>query len=223
MMRTLLRVIGGFLLACLAAGLVKVLFVVPPSQIAALPAVDVSTRVGDLLILTLLAATHSAIFGFLFALIAAIIGEWFSIRSALYYALAGVTIAGLGFFAQYASEVAGQPTILNTYALTAFLAAGLTAGLAYWLAAGKFAGGRRGLGLDFSRSPGGTTRGWRRPRIIVESPSPDGTTPVSAGKPEPADVKIEAKQNPKAETKTSVPTTKTPAHDSPESGQPKKT
>ena len=48
-----------------------------------------------------------------------------------------------GVKAQFESEVTGQPTILNAYALTAFITAGFVAGLAYWLIAGRKAGSGR--------------------------------------------------------------------------------
>jgi hypothetical protein len=40
--------------------------------------------------------------------------------------------------------VPGQPSIFNYYALGAFLAVGVLGGLAYWLVAGRRAGGKRG-------------------------------------------------------------------------------
>src|SRR5690606_38127684 len=66
------------------------------------------------------------------------------LRSWLYYASVGVIIALGGFSAEYLNEVPGEPSILNNYALAAFLAAGILGGLAYWLFAGRRAGGRRG-------------------------------------------------------------------------------
>jgi hypothetical protein len=75
-----------------------------------------------------------------FTLIVATIGEIFSIRSPAFYLIGGVIIALLGFAAQYASESPGQPTILNNYALKAFLTTGFFGGFVYWVAAGQFAG-----------------------------------------------------------------------------------
>jgi hypothetical protein len=76
-----------------------------------------------------------------FALIAVALGEWQGIRSWLYYVLAGIGIAGAGFFAQYTGEPDGA-TIVNDYALRAFLVTGVVAGLVYWAVAGRRAGGR---------------------------------------------------------------------------------
>lgn len=140
---TLGRVVAGFIAACLTAGVAKVLFVFPPTDLAALPANAFSDRLADVVVYALLAATHSAIFAAAFVLIASIIGEWFAVRNFAYYAAVGIAIALLGVMAQFESEVAGQPTILNAYALTAFITAGFVAGLAYWLIAGRKAGGGR--------------------------------------------------------------------------------
>ena len=71
------------------------------------------------------------------------IAEWYAVRSWIYYALCGVAIAVGGFAALHSQEVEGYPTILNDYALRAYLTVGLLGGLAYWLVAGRRAGGRR--------------------------------------------------------------------------------
>ena len=214
MINTLSRDIGGFLLACLAAGLVKVLFVFTPAQLAVSSAADFPARISDVLLLSLLAATHSTIFAAAFALIAVSIGEWLTVRSPAYYALSGMAIALLGFFAQYSSEVAGQPSIFNGYALTAFMTAGLAAGLTYWLAAGKYAGRRRGYGFD----AGEKARTRETPRILVDvkdaAAKKIGWRP---GRREEAEVEVKNKKDKtdtqdtdalKTEASTSVSTTK---------------
>lgn len=135
---TLARIVFGLTLASLAAGLVTVLFV----DVGVLP--GSSSRwpktLGEIIDLSLLAATHIGIFSAFFVLVVAAIGEWFSIRTLSFYLLAGIVIALLGFSAQYASEVAGQPTIFNDYAIKTFLTVGFFGGFVYWLAAGQFAG-----------------------------------------------------------------------------------
>ncbi len=169
MLKALSRVTGGFVLACLTAGLVTVAFVLTPLQLASVPGSAFPDKISEFGELMLLTATHSAIFASAFALVATVVGEWLTLRSALYYAVVGAAISLLGFFAQYSSEVAGQPTVLNTYAVAAFLAAGLAAGLVYWAAAGRYAGvdtdgtGRDGTGRD------GDEAGKSRPRILVET------------------------------------------------------
>lgn len=133
----LTRVLLGFLAANLVAGLVLVLFVVTPSDIAA----D-SDRMPGAGLLALSAATQSAIFSAAFALLAAAFAEWQNLRGWLYYALTGVAIAAAGLMVQYSGEAPTQ-TILNDYAVRAFMATGILAGLTYWFIAGRRAGADR--------------------------------------------------------------------------------
>lgn len=142
-MLTLLRVLFGFVVACLVAGVATVAFVVTPADVASLPSEAQPERLSNAGVLALLAATHSAIFAFPFALIAIGVGELWRVRSWLYYVLVAVAIALGGLAAVYLNEVPGQPSIFNDYALGAFLTVGIAAGLAYWLVAGRCAGGRR--------------------------------------------------------------------------------
>jgi hypothetical protein len=137
---TLARAAFGFALASIAAGLVTVMFVDTPVDVLAQSASRLPQTASETLDLALLTATHSAIFAAAFMLIAAGLGEWLSIRSLAFYLTTGMGIALLGFIAQFSSEVAGQPTILNNYALKAFLTAGFFGGFVYWLASGQFAG-----------------------------------------------------------------------------------
>lgn len=161
--KTLGRVFAGFLLACLTAGLVQVLFVETPKELAALPPSELAGQASRTLELTLLAATQFAIFSGAFALIAAGIAEWLGLRTPGYWLAAGVVIALLGFSAQYASEVAGQPSILNNYAFQAYLTAGFFGGLVYWMVAGVHSGS-----AQTQPEPEAT-----RPRIIVEEAPAD--------------------------------------------------
>ena len=142
-MLTLLRVLFGFIIACLVAGVTMVFFVVTPADIAALPAEARPGRLADAGELALLAATHSAIFAAPFALIANVAAEWARIRSFIYYVIVGLLIGLGGFASYYLNEVPGQDSILNNYALRAFVTVGILGGLAYWLFAGRRAGGRR--------------------------------------------------------------------------------
>lgn len=135
---TVARIVFGLALASLGAGLITVLFV--DVDVLTGPANGLPKTIGDTIDLALLAATHIAIFSFVFVLITAAIGEWFSIRVLSFYLLVGVIIALLGFTAQYMSEVAGQPTIFNNYAVKTFVTVGFFSGFIYWLAAGQFAG-----------------------------------------------------------------------------------
>lgn len=140
-MGTVFRVLFGLLLACLVAGLVQVMFVVTPKDLASLSGAALSERLGFAGMQVLFAATLAAMFAAPFALVAAAIGEWMGWRSPTFYLLVGVLIALAGFSAQFASESPGQATIVNNYALKAFLTAGFFAGFAYWLVAGRGAGG----------------------------------------------------------------------------------
>ncbi|MBS0237010.1 MAG: hypothetical protein JSS54_07675 [Proteobacteria bacterium] len=143
---TLARVLFGFVLASLAAGLVTVLFVTTPVEVFTEPFERLPKTASETFDLALLAATHLGIFASVFVLIVALLSEVFSVRSLTFYLFAGVAIAMLGFTAQYQSEVAGQPTILNNYAIKAFLTIGFFGGFFYWLAAGQFAGRPYGWG-----------------------------------------------------------------------------
>jgi hypothetical protein len=136
------RIVLGFVLAWLASGIAIVLFVYTPAELASdvlgAPADVGLERLSSAGILSLAAATHHAVFSTVFALIAVLFAEWRGIGSAIYYALAGIVIALIGFLAQYASE-SGDPGIVNAYALTAFIVTGLVGGLIYWLFSGRHA------------------------------------------------------------------------------------
>jgi hypothetical protein len=119
----------GFAAAALTAGAVQALFVAGADGLV----LD-SARLESLGLLTLLAATQSAVFALPFAVLAALVAGWLPIRSPLYFVACGVLIALAGFSAQYVSE-AGAQTIYNSYALAAYVTSGLAAGLMYVLVA----------------------------------------------------------------------------------------
>jgi len=131
---TVVRIILGFIAAVLVAGAVQVLFVAGYDDLLKGNFSAISDQLEGLGLLTLLAATQSAVFSAPFAFLAAAIAAWQPIRSGLFFIAAGILIALAGFFAQYAGE-AGSATILNRYALAAYVASGLAAGLVYWLVA----------------------------------------------------------------------------------------
>ncbi|HWB45619.1 MAG TPA: hypothetical protein VG900_09285 [Hyphomicrobiaceae bacterium] len=132
-------VVFGLALACLAAGLTLVLFVYTPAELVTLPRDVAADRLSEVGMLTLAAATHCAVFAGPLGLLAALIGEIRKIGSWTYYTIAGIAIAVLGFLAQHWSENANEPTILNNYALIAFLTTGFVAGFVYWLVSGRSA------------------------------------------------------------------------------------
>jgi hypothetical protein len=142
MLLSLLRVVFGLIVAWLSAALVLVLFVITPAEIAGLEPAAMGERLMGAGILALLAATQMAIFSAPFALLLTGFGEWREVGSWLYYAIGGIAIAMAGFLAQRAAET-GEATIVNDYALRAYLAAGFAAGLVYWLVSGRKAGASR--------------------------------------------------------------------------------
>jgi len=142
------------------------LFVNTPSEVLNQPVSRLPRTAGETFELALLTATHIAIFAFIFTVIVAGLGELFSLRGLPFYLSGGVAIAFLGFIAQYASEVQGEPTIFNNYALKTFLTTGFFAGFVYWLASGQFAG----------RAPVETAAAQGPSAADLDTPSPDETS-----------------------------------------------
>lgn len=140
-MGRLVRVLFGFVVACLAAAYTKLLFAMPPAEIAALPGDVMLDRLGDVLSRGWKYGVLFALFSVPFAVIALAIGEWRRIRGWQYYTLTGIAISMVGYVARYNGELPGDPTIVNNYALAAYVTTGLVAGLLYWLVAGRSAGG----------------------------------------------------------------------------------
>jgi hypothetical protein len=136
MIVSLFRVVLGFVFACIVSAIVQIGFALTPAALFTERADELTA----LAILLLRTATQLARFALSFALVVAIIGEWQAIRSSVFYALSGIAISAAGFIAQYSSESAGQATIVNNYALAAYLSSGLVGGLAYWMFAGRYAG-----------------------------------------------------------------------------------
>lgn len=140
------RVLFGFVVACLAAAVTLVLFVFTPAELASLPAGMGADRTSEAAYFALAVAPHVAAFSALPALIAVVIGERRGTSSWGVYVLVGIGIAVLGFLTQHFSEAPGQTTILHNYALTAFLTAGFVGGWFYWLLSGRFASRPAGTG-----------------------------------------------------------------------------
>lgn len=140
MIGRLLRVLFSFAVACLAAGLTKAFFATTPSELSSLPPDVAADRMSQVLESGAFAGIQHLIFAAPFALVAAAIGEWRRLRNWTYYALVGMAIALVGFLSLYSNEVQGQPTIVNNYALSAFLTSGFVGGLVYWLLSGRVSG-----------------------------------------------------------------------------------
>jgi hypothetical protein len=134
---SVIRVVVGIVLACLAAALVQVLFAVTPKELVT--AVD--DRLGVAANWTLLSATQISVFSMPFALIAATISEVMRLRSFAYHAIVAMAIAAAGFGLIYSNESATEASIVNSYAMAAYLTSGFAGGFIYWLFAGRRAGG----------------------------------------------------------------------------------
>lgn len=187
MLVTLVRVLIGFVVACLAAGATQFLFAYPPSEIlAATP-----TEQSEILSRWLLASTQIGVFSAPFALVVAALAEWQGLKTWVYHGLAGVAIAVIGFVALFMGEESGGPTIVTNYAMAAFLASGLIGGLAFWLIAGRNAGGPD----TQLRMP--MPRPIAQPRVAAERPR--APVPPSPPAPSPKPEKPEAL--PRATTK----------------------
>jgi len=143
MLLRVLWVLIGYVVACIAFALVLVAFVFTPVEFVSLPDGAGSDRLSMAGFQLFASAVQIMIFAAPMALVATAIAEWRGIDDWLYYALVALLIAGVGFLAQYVSELQGAPTIINNYAFTAFMTAGFAAGLVYWLVAGRFAAARR--------------------------------------------------------------------------------
>jgi hypothetical protein len=135
-----LRVICGFFLACFAAGLTLSLFAFPPAAMKT--AVEGSSdAIVELCLFALAVTQYCALFAAPFALLGVIFAERQGIRSWTGHVIAGMVIAGFAMLTRYASEAASAPSIINTYAVAAFLAAGIASATTYWILAGRFATG----------------------------------------------------------------------------------
>lgn len=134
MLRSAVRILAGFALACVVAGATQVLFVVDPAGVFV--SRESAAAAG---LLTAMAATQAATFALPFSVIAIGISEFFALRGWLTFMAWGVLIA----LSAYATVVAGEGggvSLRNSYALWAFVASGAAAGLTYWLVAGQAAG-----------------------------------------------------------------------------------
>lgn len=177
MIGSLFRVLFGFLIACLVAGVTQVTFALTPQGMLG---DGPMTSAVEWILLT---ATHAAVFSAPFALVAAAIGEWLSARSALYYVVVGLIVAMVGFLAQYQGETTGDPTIANTYATLAYVTTGIMAGLTYWLLAGRRAGEDPAAdGAEPTTLVAANPPPPRKPIEVAGAPKP-AATPVAAAKP----------------------------------------
>ena len=154
-MNLIFRILLGYLIACLVAGLSTVLFAWTPSDLAGMQ----GDAANDKLALALPVATHIALFIAPVALAVIAFAERYRRHDWLYYALAGVVIALLGYGAQLMSEDSRQAwSITNSnYPLFAFLTTGFLGGLTYWIFSGRLAGLGMPKPATMPNRPGSTT------------------------------------------------------------------
>jgi hypothetical protein len=135
MIISVLRVLVSFALACIVGAFVQLAFAAPNDVLT-----GDTERLSWSFEQAMLAATHAGVFSAPFALVAAAIGEWQSIRSWVYYVLCGIAISIAGFIAIYSGETGSANSIVNQYAVIAYLSSGIAGGVIYWLLSGRFAG-----------------------------------------------------------------------------------
>ncbi len=143
MLVRILSVLAGYLVACAVFALVLVAFVFTPAEFASLPDGAGSERLAMAGFQLLSSGIQILMFAAPMAFAGVIMAEWRGIDDWIYYVLVALVIAGVGFLAQYVSELQGAPTIVNNYAFTAFMTGGFVAGFVYWLIAGRHAAARR--------------------------------------------------------------------------------
>lgn len=148
-MARFVRCLLGFVLACLAAALTQVLFVITPADLYGLEGDARLEQAGRALAVALSAATQFAIFAAPFAAAAILFGIVQGLRGWAYYVFIGLAIAILGFCALYVGEPSGNFTIANSYAIAAFAFSGIIAGYVYWLVAER----RSGRAREFTNAP----------------------------------------------------------------------
>jgi hypothetical protein len=138
MLVSILRILVGFALACVAAAATLVLFVYAPGDLASLGEELSGDRLSEASFFALLITPHVAISAAFPALLAAAFAETRKVASWTFYALAGIATSTAGFLVQYLTEPPTNLSIFQAYALIAFLTAGLIGGLVYWAASGRF-------------------------------------------------------------------------------------
>ena len=129
------RVFIGFVAASFAAGAVQLLFALTPAELVD-GGPDYWSQGGVLLLST---TAITALFAAPFVLVSAIFSEWKGVRSFAYHGIVGISIAIVGYALLYSGQNSNEPSIVNSYAAAAYLTAGLMAGFAYWLFAGRYA------------------------------------------------------------------------------------
>ena len=165
----ILRVVVGFVLACVVAGYVQVLFAVTPMELVGAR----DDRLDDVFYWGLLSATQIAVFAAPFALIAVVLSEWMGLRSFAFHAIVGMAIAVAGFGLIHMNESAAEASIVNSYAMAAYLTSGFVGGFVYWLLSGRFA----------TRSREDTVRMESDRKPVATAPVPPREKPAADARP----------------------------------------
>ena len=132
------RVFAGYALATLAGAATLTAYFLPNADLAGANPQEVGDWIEHFVSLSGLTWPFIALFAAPFALIGLGVAESRRIRDWTYYALFAIGVAVIGFLAKYGVEPDGAArTILNNFAVMAFLTAGLVAGLVYWLVSGR--------------------------------------------------------------------------------------
>ncbi|MCH9806316.1 MAG: hypothetical protein K0U74_01160 [Alphaproteobacteria bacterium] len=140
MIAAALRILFGFALACFAAALTQVLFVITPADLYGLEGQARWERLGFSVAIAASAAAQIAVFAAPFALAAVLFGVLMGLRGWAFYVFAGLVVALLGLGVIYAGEQGSEFTIANGYAIAAYAFSGIIAGYVYWVMAGYRAG-----------------------------------------------------------------------------------
>jgi hypothetical protein len=160
MVALFLRVVFGFVLACLAVAATKVAFVITPADVLSLEPDARLERLARAGVLTLAVATQTGIFAAPFAVIVIGYAYWQRIKGWPYFVFSGLIISLLGLAVLFAAESPAKPTIANAYAIAAYIFAGMIGGYVYWIAAGRKAGrGGPQPKRDFNALPGSAAAG----------------------------------------------------------------
>lgn len=197
MFAALFRLLFGLIVACLVSGAVQVLFAFTPAELA----VAGQERWEIAANLTLFTAITSFMIAAPIVLLLGLFAEFVGVRSFAFYLIAGLFVALAGFAVLYSGERPNDPTIVNSYAIAAFLTSGFFSGISYWLVAGRFAGGRkRSAKLKQSRDQ---TRGGTAPQGGDDDPT-------VAAPSRPVDAKTETAKPVIDKRRGSVPSTAKP-------------
>ena len=131
MLGRVIWILIAYLISAFAAGLT---FVVSAAGVSGAGLFDMT----EILATSILVSSAIAAFAFVPAMAAIVIAEIFRFQSWIYYALTGAVAAFISIGGADMITQSGQDT--ETGFITLFLAAGLVAGLVYWLTAGREAG-----------------------------------------------------------------------------------